>query len=74
MSGHTKALGMCLRMRVAKKMRLKKKGTQLGMTLNDSLRSLNSGPRQGEAKVFITRRMAFPDLCFGKMTGKVTES
>lgn len=45
-----------------KKIRLKKKETQPLKILNDSLRSLNFVPRQWEAKVFITRRKACPDL------------
>ena len=57
-----------------KKKKLKKKGTQLLKTLNDGLRSLNSVSRPWEAKVFITRRMVFPDLCFRKKTGKLIES
>ena len=66
-----------MRMRVAKKKKkkkLKKKGNQLLKTLNDGLRSLNSVSRPWEAKVFITRRMVFPDLCFRKKTGKLIES
>lgn len=58
----------------SKKNEAEKEGDSTGNDFEWQFKKPELWTKAWEAKVFITRRMAFPDLCFGKMTGKVTES